>query len=179
MAAKPVLWITRKLSPNTLLRARESYDVLCDEADQPADADTIIARSAEADACIPCHSEHFSADVVARLDPRLKIVANHSVGVDHCDLVALKHKGIVVTNTPDVLSDATAEIDRYIAIPSQALAYKVGALKIQDLRAKSEEQLGSKFDIREFHAEVLNTGALPLSILEAKIDRWIAAKKAD
>jgi lactate dehydrogenase-like 2-hydroxyacid dehydrogenase len=59
---------------------------------------------------IPCHSERFSADVVARLDPRLKVVANHSVGVDHCDLDALKEAGIVVTNTPDVLSDATAEL---------------------------------------------------------------------
>jgi lactate dehydrogenase-like 2-hydroxyacid dehydrogenase len=66
--------------------------------------------SAKVDGIIPCHSEHFSADVVARLDPRLKIVANHSVGVDHCDLDALKGAGVVVTNTPDVLSDATAEI---------------------------------------------------------------------
>ena len=66
--------------------------------------------SAQVDAMIPCHSEHFSADVVTRLDPRLKIVANHSVGVDHCDLAALSGRGIVVTDTPDVLSDATAEI---------------------------------------------------------------------
>lgn len=66
--------------------------------------------SKRVDAIIPCHSEIFSADVVAALDPRVKIIANHSVGVDHCDLNALKHKGIVVTNTPDVLSDATAEI---------------------------------------------------------------------
>lgn len=66
--------------------------------------------SKRVDAIIPCHSEIFSADVVAALDPRVKIIANHSVGVDHCDLNALKSKGIVVTNTPDVLSDATAEI---------------------------------------------------------------------
>ena len=59
---------------------------------------------------VPCHSEHFSAEVAARLDPRLRIIANHSVGVDHCDLTALSARGIVVTNTPDVLSDATAEI---------------------------------------------------------------------
>lgn len=66
--------------------------------------------SKRVDAIIPCHSEIFSAEVVAALDPRVKIIANHSVGVDHCDLNALKSKGIVVTNTPDVLSDATAEI---------------------------------------------------------------------
>ncbi len=75
-------------------------------------------------------------------------------------------------------TDATAEVERYIAIPSQATAYKVGALTIQRLRAKAEAELGPKFDIREFHAQVLNTGALPLQILEQKIDRWIAAKKA-
>ena len=75
-------------------------------------------------------------------------------------------------------TDATAEVERYIAIPSQATAYKVGALTIQRLRKKAEGELGPKFDIREFHAQVLMTGNLPLTILEQKIDRWIAAKKA-
>jgi uncharacterized protein (DUF885 family) len=75
-------------------------------------------------------------------------------------------------------TDATAEVERYIAIPSQALAYKVGALTIQRLRKKAEAELGEKFDIRDFHAQVLMTGALPLAILERKIDRWIAEKKA-
>ena len=75
-------------------------------------------------------------------------------------------------------TDATAEVERYIAIPSQATAYKIGALTIQRLRKRAEAELGPKFDIRDFHAQVLMTGALPLSILEAKIDRWISAKKA-
>jgi uncharacterized protein (DUF885 family) len=75
-------------------------------------------------------------------------------------------------------TDATAEVERYIAIPSQALAYKTGAMTIQRLRRKAEAELGNKFDIREFHAQVLMTGALPLAILEQKIDRWIASKKA-
>jgi len=75
-------------------------------------------------------------------------------------------------------TDATAEVERYIAIPSQALAYKTGAMTIQRLRKKAEAELGNKFDVREFHAQVLMTGALPLSILEQKIDRWIASKKA-
>ena len=75
-------------------------------------------------------------------------------------------------------TDATAEVERYIAIPSQATSYKIGALTIQRLRAKAEAELGAKFDVREFHAQVLGTGALPLQILEQKIDRWIAAKKA-
>ena len=72
-------------------------------------------------------------------------------------------------------TDATAEVERYIAIPSQALAYKVGALKIQELRQRAEAALGDRFDIRAFHEQVLGTGALPLPVLEAKIDRWIAA----
>jgi uncharacterized protein (DUF885 family) len=75
-------------------------------------------------------------------------------------------------------TDATAEVERYIAIPSQATAYKVGALTIQRLRKKAETELGPKFDIRDFHAQILNTGGLPLSILEGKIDRWIAQRKA-
>ena len=75
-------------------------------------------------------------------------------------------------------TDVTAEVERYIAIPSQATAYKVGSLTIQRLRDKAKAELGSKFDIREFHAQVIGTGALPLQILEQKIDRWIAAKKA-
>ncbi len=74
-------------------------------------------------------------------------------------------------------TDATAEVERYIAIPSQALAYKIGALTIQRLKAKSQKALGTKFDTREFHNQVLNTGALPLTVLEKKIDDWIAASK--
>jgi len=72
-------------------------------------------------------------------------------------------------------TDATAEVERYIAIPTQALAYKVGALKIQELRAKASAALGDAFDIKDFHAQVLGTGALPLPVLEKKIDDWIAA----
>jgi uncharacterized protein (DUF885 family) len=74
-------------------------------------------------------------------------------------------------------TDATAEVERYIAIPSQALAYKIGALTIQRLKAKAEKELGPKFDPREFHDQVLNTGALPMSVLEEKINRWIVASK--
>jgi lactate dehydrogenase-like 2-hydroxyacid dehydrogenase len=84
--------------------------VVINYEDRPGTAEEIIAASAAFDGIIPCHSEHFSAAVVAQFSDRLKIVANHSVGVDHCDLPALKGRGIVVTNTPDVLSDATAEL---------------------------------------------------------------------
>ncbi|WP_017668267.1 DUF885 domain-containing protein [Sandarakinorhabdus sp. AAP62] len=82
----------------------------------------------------------------------------------------------MLTNSSMSRTDATAEVERYIAIPSQALAYKIGQLTISRLRAKAEKALGPKFDIRGFHAQVLMTGALPMAVLEAKIDRWIAAQ---
>ena len=82
----------------------------------------------------------------------------------------------MLANSGMTRTEVVAEVERYIAIPTQALAYKVGALKIQELREKAEEQLGEDFDIREFHAEVLDTGSLPMPVLEAKIDRWIASK---
>ena len=71
-----------------------------------------------------------------------------------------------------------AEIDRYIAWPGQALAYKIGQLKFSELRARAQKQLGAKFDLRRFHDALLGDGALPLSLVEAKIDRWIAAEAA-
>jgi lactate dehydrogenase-like 2-hydroxyacid dehydrogenase len=108
--SKPRLWITRLLSDATLKRAARDYDVVINHDDLPGTAEGLIAASADFDAFLPCHSEHFSADVVAQFSERLKIIANHSVGVDHCDLRALKARGIAVTNTPDVLSDATAEL---------------------------------------------------------------------
>lgn len=110
MIAKPVVWITRKLTDATLERAALSYDLVVNTADGLHSSADIISMSASVDAIIACHSEVFDARVASQLDPRLKIIANHSVGVDHCDLEALRARGITVTNTPDVLSDATAEI---------------------------------------------------------------------
>ena len=93
-----------------MARAVESYDVIDNPDDGTFTADEIVAMSDKVDAIMPCHSELFDASVSARLSERVKIIANHSVGVDHCDLNALAARNIVVTNTPDVLSDATAEI---------------------------------------------------------------------
>ena len=71
-----------------------------------------------------------------------------------------------------------AEIERYIAIPGQALAYKIGQLKMMELRRRASKELEDRFDIRAFHAAILEDGALPLDVLEAKIDRWIVEQKS-
>jgi lactate dehydrogenase-like 2-hydroxyacid dehydrogenase len=110
MTKRAVLLITRKLSRNSEARAARDYDVRLNPEDRLYSPEELLEKCQDVDAVLPCHSEFFTADLVARLPDRVKIIANHSVGVDHCDLVALKERGIVVTNTPDVLSDATAEI---------------------------------------------------------------------
>ena len=118
------LSITRLLVEPVLARARTDYSVWLNADDHIMSADEIVARSFESDALIICHSEVLSSDVVARLSDRLQIVANYSVGVDHCDLSALQERGIVVTNTPDVLSDATAEIAMLLLLGASRRAYE-------------------------------------------------------
>ena len=82
-------------------------------------------------------------------------------------------------NSPMALTDATAEVERYIAIPGQALAYKIGQLTFLKLKAKAKAQLGAKYDPRTLHAQFLDTGALPMPVLERKIDDWISVEKRD
>src|SRR5580765_5485441 len=74
--------------------------------------------------------------------------------------------------------EVKSEIERYIVAPGQACAYKVGMLKIQELRARAQKELGDKFDQREFHDTVLKNGALPLEILEEQVNDYIQRKKA-
>jgi uncharacterized protein (DUF885 family) len=80
-------------------------------------------------------------------------------------------------NSAQSSAGPVSEVERFIAIPSQALAYKIGQLKITELRRRAEKELGPKFDIKAFHRAVLEDGAVPLDVLEQKIDRWIAGSR--
>ena len=83
----------------------------------------------------------------------------------------------MMENSSMAESDVIAEVERYMAIAGQAVSYKIGQLKIVEIRKNAQLQLGDKFDIREFHNQVLLSGALPMSVLEAKIQRWVASVK--
>jgi len=81
-------------------------------------------------------------------------------------------------NTGKTDQDVISEIDRYIVWPGQALAYKIGQMKIRELRAEAEKKLGAKFDVRKFHDAVLENGAVPLAALEARMTQWLDAQAA-
>ncbi len=110
MSDKPVILVTRKLPDAVEARLKSDYEARLNPDDALYSKDELIERVQGAQGILPCHTEKFDSDMIAQLPNDVKIIANFSVGVDHCDLAAAKDKGIVVTNTPDVLSDATAEI---------------------------------------------------------------------
>jgi uncharacterized protein (DUF885 family) len=80
------------------------------------------------------------------------------------------------SSMPD--TDIRSEVERYMAIPGQALGYKMGQLQILSLRAQAQQQLAERFDLKAFHREVLRIGPVPLDVLRAHIERWIARQKA-
>ncbi len=107
---KPVVLVTRKLPHAVEERLRRDYSPILNPDDILYSAEDIIRRAEGADAIMPCHTEKFGADVIARLPKRVRVIANFSVGYDHVDTAAAKARGLIVTNTPEVLSDATAEL---------------------------------------------------------------------
>lgn len=108
--SKPVVLVTRKLPARVEARVSRDYQARLNPDDRAYGADELVALAEGADALLPCHTEVLSGEVIGRLPASVRIIANFSVGVNHVDLEAAAARGIVVTNTPDVLSDATAEI---------------------------------------------------------------------
>jgi prolyl oligopeptidase len=96
----------------------------------------------------------------------------HSMGWSRDDALKFFHD-----NSSKADHDIMVEVDRYIAWPGQALAYKLGQLKIRELRKRAEQKLGSRFDIRRFHDAVLGSGALPLDLLEKQMDEWLSRQQ--
>ncbi len=84
-----------------------------------------------------------------------------------------------LANSAITEAQARSEVQRYMVLPGQATSYKIGMIKIQQLRAKAETALGDKFDIKGFHDTVLGGGAVPLSVLERMVDQWVAKVNAD
>ncbi len=135
------------------------------------------------------YSEHLGKDIGFYQDPysdygrleadmwrAIRLVVDTGVHSQHWtrdQMVQYFHDHSAIDETT-----VQSEVDRYIAWPGQALAYKIGQLKILELRDRAHAALGDKFDIRAFHDEVLDSGALPLDVLEARMDAWIAAQKA-
>jgi lactate dehydrogenase-like 2-hydroxyacid dehydrogenase len=107
---KPVVLVTRKLPDAVEDRLRRDYDPILNPEDALYSSDEVIERAKGAEAILPCHTEQFTADVIARLPGSVRAIANFSVGYDHVDTEAAKARGLIVTNTPEVLSDATAEL---------------------------------------------------------------------
>ena len=107
---KPVILVTRKLPDVVEDRLRRDYEPRLNPGDDLYSSDELIKRAEGADAILPCHTEKFTAEVIARLPKSIRAIANFSVGYDHVDTKAAKAKGVIVTNTPEVLSDATAEL---------------------------------------------------------------------
>jgi len=110
MNNKPVVLVTRKLPESVENKLTQNYEAILNPQDKLYSTEEILQIAKDVDAILPCHTEKFSAETIALLPPRVKAITNFSVGTDHVDLEAAKRKGVIVTNTPDVLSDATAEI---------------------------------------------------------------------
>lgn len=110
MAAKPVILVTRKLPDSVEQKLAQHFTTILNPDDRLYSTAELLQLTENADAILPCHTEKFSAETIAQLPARVKAIANFSVGVDHVDLDAARQKQVIVTNTPDVLSDATAEI---------------------------------------------------------------------
>jgi lactate dehydrogenase-like 2-hydroxyacid dehydrogenase len=115
---------TRRLPEAVERRAARDYRLIANPEDRPLSSDEIVSRSQEADAIVCCVADKMSAAVFTRLPSRVRVVASFGVGTEHLDLAAAKARGVVVTNTPEVLTDATAEIALLLLLGAARRAYE-------------------------------------------------------
>jgi len=130
MKNRPVVLVTRKLPDAVEARLQRDYDARLNSGDQIYDSDRLVELADGADAILPCHTEKLNANVIARLPSSVRAICSFSVGFDHIDLDAAKKRGIMVTNTPEVLSDATAEIAMLLLLGAARRAHE-GELQIR------------------------------------------------
>lgn len=124
MSKKAVVLVTRKLPDAVEARLERDYNARFNSADKVYTSDELVEFAAGADAIIPCHTEKLTAAVIERLAASVRAICSFSVGFDHIDLDAAKARGIIVTNTPDVLSDATAEIAMLLMLGAARRAHE-------------------------------------------------------
>ncbi|MES9958514.1 MAG: D-glycerate dehydrogenase [Sedimenticola sp.] len=124
MSEKTVVLVTRKLPDAVEARLERDYDARLNGEDRVYTSDEIVELAAGADAIIPCHTEKLTAEVIGRLPESVRAICSFSVGFDHIDLEAAKARGITVTNTPEVLSDATAEIAMLLMLGAARRVYE-------------------------------------------------------
>ncbi len=126
MADKPILLLTRKLPEDVEARAVRDYDAILNNSDAQMRANDLIKGSKGVDAILTCSTEHFSAEVIENLAPSVKALATFSVGFEHIDVDAAKKRGLIATNTPDVLTDATADLTILLMLGATRRAYEWG-----------------------------------------------------
>jgi len=124
MSTKPVVLVTRRLPEAVEARLQRDYDARLNAHDEVYSSDRLVELAAGAAAIIPCHTEKLSAEVIARLPDSVRAICSFSVGYDHIDLAAAKARGIAVTNTPEVLSNATAEVAMLLMLGAARRAHE-------------------------------------------------------
>ncbi len=124
MPGKPVVLATRRLPRAVEARLESSYQARLNPDDRLYGGAEVVAKSAGADALIPCPTDKLAGEVIDRLPPSVRVIATFSVGYDHIDLAAAKRRAIVVTNTPDVLTDATADIAMLLLLGAARRAHE-------------------------------------------------------
>jgi len=123
-AEKPVVFVTRRLPQAVEERLRRDYTPLLNTEDRQYTPEELVEKAARADAILTTAGERWSAEMIAALPARVRIIATYSVGFEHIDLDACRARGIVVTNTPDVLTEATADIAMLCLLGAARLAYR-------------------------------------------------------